>query len=254
MNNRNLVNYVDSACSCHVVGDLSLLEGRVEKVSGMSVKSVGGQMIKLTHKGSRVLNTLNATLSIKEAYYASGREYNLVSIPKLIEKGVTVSFAQSSAYMEKENTKIQFVRKGGLWAIPTMDEPRAAALRMHKNGTADAETWHNRTAHSSHQQIKEMIRQGIIPEAAAGFKQEDCEICHLTRPMRRPVPKKAERSGHATVQVDYMPIGANERGWKGEVGAYIFSSRKSKLLKVYPVQDATSVEATRALANYLTLH
>ncbi len=178
-------------------------------------------------------------------------EYNLVSIPKLIEKGITMNFTRPSGYMEKEDKKIQLVRRDGLWAIPTIGQPKAAALRMQRNGTADTGTWYIRTAHANHQQIK-MIRQEIIPEAAAGFHQENCEICHITKPMRRPVRKIAEHSGCATIHVDYIPMGTKEKGWRGEVGAYVFNSRKSKLLKVYPVTNAAGMEETRALTNYLT--
>ncbi len=45
--------------------------------------------------------------------------------------------------------------------------------------------------------------------------------------------------------------GQDERGWKGEVGAYVYSCRTSKILKVYPVKDATAHEATETLKDYL---
>ncbi len=159
---------MDSASSCHVVGDLSLLDGIIEKVSGISVKTVGGETIELTRKGSRTLSTPHGVLSLKEAYYSGSIEYNLISIPKLIEKGLSVNFMQNKAYMRKGNTSIQLIRKDGLWAIPTLGRPRAAALRMQRNGAASAKTWHNRIAHVGHQQIKEIIKQEIVPKAAAG--------------------------------------------------------------------------------------
>ncbi len=42
-----------------------------------------------------------------------------------------------------------------------------------------------------------------------------------------------------------------ERGWKGEVGAYVYSCRTSKILKVYPIRNATAQEAAETLKDYL---
>ncbi len=84
------------------------------------------------------------------------------------------------------------------------------------------------------------------------FKHLNCDTCHLTKPSRRSVSKRAEHSGNVTVQIDYMPMGHQEKGWKSEVGAYIFSSRTSKLLKTYPVKCATAREATEVLNEYFT--
>ncbi len=45
-------------------------------------------------------------------------------------------------------------------------------------------------------------------------------------------------------------MGHDERGWKGEVGAYVYSSRHSKVVKAYPVRDATTVSAVETLKKY----
>ncbi len=54
------------------------------------------------------------------------------------------------------------------------------------------------------------------------------------------------------MQVDYMPVGHPERGWKGEVGAYIYSSRESKVVKTYPVKNASAKSASETLGDYMT--
>ncbi len=66
------------------------------------------------------------------------------------------------------------------------------------------------------------------------------------------MPSHAERSGQVTVQVDFMPIGQEYRGLNGEVGAYIYSSRYSKVVKSYPVKSASAKEAAQALEKYCT--
>ncbi len=64
------------------------------------------------------------------------------------------------------------------------------------------------------------------------------------------VPNNAERSGQIVAQVDYMPIGHGEKGWNGEVGTYVFSSKYSKLVKTYPVKTAAANDAASSLEQY----
>ncbi len=54
------------------------------------MQSVGGELIKLTHKGTRVIDTKDGPLKLIEAYYCQGLQYNLISIPKLAEKAIKV--------------------------------------------------------------------------------------------------------------------------------------------------------------------
>ncbi len=125
-----------------------------------------------------------------------------------------------------------------------------ASLRMERGGTTDAEIWHHRLGHPSDNKLKHMVKSMAVPKDAAGFSAATCRTCQLTHPGRRPVPHTAERSGKVAVQVDYMPMGQTEKGWKGEVGAYIFSSRSSKLLKAYPVTSASAPDAVDSLEKY----
>ncbi len=77
-------------------------------------------------------------------------------------------------------------------------------------------------------------------------------MCNRTHAVKRLVPKKAECSGEVTGQVDYMPVGHEQRGWKGEVGAYAYSLRQSKFVKIYAVRSADAHEAVQTLRDYLT--
>ncbi len=52
------------------------------------------------------------------------------------------------------------------------------------------------------------------------------------------------------MQVDYMPMGHDETGWKNEVGAHVYSSRTSKIVKAYPVKDASTDSAIQTLKMY----
>ncbi len=172
----------------------------------------------------------------------------------MAEFGVKVVFDNDKAYIEKGKAKIYLSRVDGLWALPKEKEKlHIASLRMERGGATDAETWHERLGHPSVRQTKIMIDKNLISNEAENGKGEECDICLRTKPNRRPVPTTPERSEDIVVQVDYIPVGHSERGWKGEVGAYVFSSRKSKVVKTYPVKDASARGASETLEDFMTM-
>ncbi len=122
---------------------------------------------------------------------------------------------------------------------------------MGLGGAVDSRTWHHRMGHPSAQKMVRMIKRGIIPKTVNPNEASQCTVCKTTKPRRRPVPTVAERSELATVQVDYMPMGRDELGWKGEMGAYIFSGRTSKIVKAYPVTGTSTEAGILALEHYL---
>ncbi len=96
-----------------------------------------------------------------------------------------------------------------------------------------------------------LVKQQLTPGNVKGYDKNCCEGCNLTKPIRRPVPKTAERSGENTIQVNYMPVGHSEKGWKGEVGAYVYSLRRCKIDNAYTVRGAGTEEAAETLRSYI---
>ncbi len=254
--NENIVGcysrtFVDSGSSVHTVTNLNLLNRNSIKRTEKEVSSVDGTKLKLTHVGSRTINTGQGMIVMSKVYFAKELKYNLLSVPAMVAKGVTVTLGKSKTHIEKNGTVIRLENIDGLWAVPEVGSSgTVASLRMNVNGKTDAKTWHQRLGHTGDRKIERMVKDNIIPAKAAGYESRNCETCHRSFPGRRPVPRLAERSGQTTIQVDYVPMGKEERGWKGEVGAYVYTSRASKLTKAYPVKDASAASAAEALEQY----
>ncbi len=247
------ITFIDSACSVHLVEYLNVLQNVCKLNEVMTMQTVDGHNIYLTHKGERNITTHQGTLHLGTVYYyAQGVQFRLISVSKLADSGIRTTFAPDSAYITKGRTKIELERNGDLWTIPKTKKTRVAALRMGIGGMADSVTWHQRMGYPGTQKTAKMIEQGILPTGMEPEIAPRCTTCKKTSPRRRPVPTSAERSGLITVQADYMPMGRNELGWKGEVGAYVFSDRPSKTVKVYPVTNANADTALLALEHYLT--
>ncbi len=137
--------------------------------------------------------------------------------------------------------------------LPMYDEtPRIASLRMQYGSSPNPETWHKRLGHVSNYKVKKLIDKGLVPESVETFNAQNCQTCMLTNPKKRPVPSHPERSGQVTVQVDFMPIGQEVKGLKGEVGAYVYSSRPSKMIRAYPVRSISAKEAAISLNKFCT--
>ncbi len=227
-----MTTFIDSASSCHTVASLQLLDKDTIQTTDKCVKAVDGTLVNLTHKGNRIIRMREGTIRLGEVFYADDLQYNLISVPAMAEKGVKVTFAADNAFIEKSGNKITLREVDGLWALPEEDKTlKVASLRMEYCGSANARTWHQRLGHIGTKKTNKMIKNGEIPQIAAGLDAANCENCQLTHPRRRPVPKIAEMNGNITVQVDCMLMGQTEKGWKSEVGAYVYSSRSSKIVK-----------------------
>ncbi len=173
----------------------------------------------------------------------------MISVEQLVSKGVKLVLGESEAYFEKGNTRINLEQVDGLWAVPEVTSSgTVATLRI--NEKADAKIWHQRLGHVGNRKIEKLVKDSLIPTNAKNYESKNCNVCCRSFPGRRPVPKTSERSGYVTIQVDYVPMGKEERGWKGEVGAYVYTSRASKLVKAYPVKDASTASAAETLDMY----
>ncbi len=248
-----LKTFIDSGSSCHTVTDLNLLEPETITQTCKEVNSVDGSKIKLTHVGVRIIRTKQGIVKLTGVYFGEKLKYNLISVQQLVSKGVKLILGEREAYIEKGNTRITLEKVDNLWALPQHPKNKVVAtLRMKIGGKTNARTWHKRLGHPSSNKLNHMIKRGDIPKDAAGFDSVTCQTCKLAYPWRRPVPKIAERSGETTVQVDYMSLGHSEKGWKGETGAYVFSHRTNKIIKVYPVKTANVNDALSAVDHYLT--
>ncbi len=256
--NENIIDcysetIIDTACSYHVVNSPKLLDtGTVKNVNEI-LKAANGHTITLTLCGRRTINTPQGTIVLSEAYFGSEIKYNLINVPELAKKGVSASFGNGTALLKKGNNTIKLQYANGLWMLPTYDEtPRIASLHMQYGSSSNPETWHKRLGHVSNYKAKKLIDKGLVPESVATFNAQNCQTCMLTNPKRRPVSSRPERSGQVTVQVDFMPIGQEVKWLKGEVGAYVYSSRHSKMIRAYPVRSVSAKEAATSLDKFCT--
>ncbi len=245
--------FVDSGSSCHTVTDLNLLGAGTIAETNETVNSVNGLTIRLTHKGERTIDTDQGVIRLKEVYFAKDIKYNLLSVPVMTKKGVKLILGKTDSYIDKNGTRINLEKVDGLWALPEgKRQNTVATLRMELGGKADAETWHRRLGHVSNYKVKQMISKGLVTDDAGKYDAAECETCKLTNPKKRPVPSNAERSGNVTVQVDFMPMGHDCKGLNGEIGAYVYSRKYSKIMKSYPVKTASTKEAVLALDAFCT--
>ncbi len=110
--NVYIPTYVDSAYSEHLVRDLNLLTDVINIQSKRkSMMAAGGTVVPLTHKGIRIMETEGGPLILNEVYYAQSAEYNLISIPKLTEKGVVAIFMNDGAHIKKGKSKFTLRNK-----------------------------------------------------------------------------------------------------------------------------------------------
>ncbi len=98
--------YIDSACSCHLMADITHLDPKTIARTTETITAIGGQKILLTQKGTAKIPTADGVLTLTNTYYAQGVEFGLVSVPQLVQRGVSVYLTKEQAYLEKNGMKI----------------------------------------------------------------------------------------------------------------------------------------------------
>ncbi len=141
--------YIDSACSCHLMADITHLDPKTIARTTETITAIGGQKILLTQKGTAKIPTADGVLTLTNTYYAQGVEFGLVSVPQLVQQGVSVYLTKEQAYLEKNGTKIHLQREGDLWALPMKQNSKIVALMTEQETQTNAKTWHRRLGHAN---------------------------------------------------------------------------------------------------------
>ncbi len=170
-------NYVDTACSVHIVAPLKLLSDPEALMEEYPMMTVNGTKIRLTHKVRRIIQTADGLLSLTDVFYGEGLDFNIICVPQLTKKGVIAFFYPGNAYLRKGNTTIKLVKYNGLWTLSTPKEPKeqlVASLEASENKPSMGYKWHIRLGHPSLEQHERMIRQGTIPAIPKVYYPKQC--------------------------------------------------------------------------------
>nr|GFB39940.1 integrase, catalytic region, zinc finger, CCHC-type, peptidase aspartic, catalytic [Tanacetum cinerariifolium] len=162
--NPNLVEIVlfivDSGCSKHVTGNLTLLINFVEKFLG-TVKFGNDQIASILGYGDLV----QGAVTIKKVYYVEGLNHNLFSVGQFCDADLEVAFRKSTCFIRdlKGNDLLIGSRGTDLYSITLQDTnyPNPICL-MAKETSSQAWLWYRRLSYLNFDTINLLSKNDIV--------------------------------------------------------------------------------------------
>ncbi len=127
---------MDSACLCHTTTSLKLLNNSTLQHTNRAVVGSNSAVLTLTHKDRRTLRTRQGVVRLDQVYYTDGSNYNLVSVPAMVQSGIKIVLVKQEAYIEKGGYRMYLRIVDGLWALPKEHGKLGLACLKIKRGRA----------------------------------------------------------------------------------------------------------------------
>ena len=170
--------YVDSGCSRHMTGDISLLS-KFEERAGPSITF--GDDSKGFTKGYGLISKENVI--IDNVSLVEGLKHNLLSVSQLCDRGHQVWFSDEACVVSNKknnNVVLQGKRKGNVY-IADFNSPNADQITclFSKASTDESWLWHKKLSHLNFKSMNELVKKDLVrglPKMEF-FKDGLCDAC-----------------------------------------------------------------------------
>ena len=188
--------YIDSGCSSHMTHDKSLFSSYTDISNPSSVELGNGNKTPIQGAGTvHVRIKVHGTSKIcilTDVYYVSELGYNLMSVPTLDKKGLTITFSDTKCHISKEGT---LLASGSIYGnLYKLDIDSSTPIRSKALMAHSLNIWHQRLAHIDHNAIRKMSKNRTVNGLELRNEQEPptpCTHCITGKGHRTPFPKQS---------------------------------------------------------------
>ncbi|CAB0006643.1 unnamed protein product, partial [Nesidiocoris tenuis] len=192
---------IDSGCTSHMcneAGRFSSLDTsdhtRVNLANNDSTDVNGKGTVKMcvSVNGKKQVMSLHNTLHVPEL------RSNLLSVGKITDQGLTVTFTSTSAEIKNRSgeTLMRAKRTNGLYLVDEVSGSSNSKEEISLKCESKIENWHQRFGHLNESDLKSLQAgkkvKGI--DLRSNEKLSDCTICLQGKMTQTPFPKKSSRT------------------------------------------------------------
>ncbi|CAM9623220.1 unnamed protein product, partial [Heterosigma akashiwo] len=257
---------LDSGCSTTMVNSMGHLHcARTTNVpittgniNSKTFATLTGMVSFLSHGGEK------GRVNLKNCLYSKTLPYNLFSVSQLTDLGYTVLFGQEEAMIKDKhgNLMAKAVRKPSMlyeviWDTVNSEEPRPflknegselgkpSAMVTDANVPSSFNKWHCRMGHMSESRIRDMVKEGLIPETDINLKDKlnFCSTC---------AKAKITKSDHSSRSPEYTadrPLarvhtdfaGPICRDYKGNKFFVVFKDEHTRFCRVFFMKQKSDI-------------
>jgi hypothetical protein len=216
---------LDSGAGRHMVTGLSSLCD-THDISPMSITYGNGGKCVATQEGKLMMRTSSNTppLAIGEVLHVPGSKMNLLYIPQLTDKGVTVTFNSSSVTCTLDDEVILTGKRVGNMSV-ARSVPAESTAAMVAKPKETPELWHKRLGHLGHDNLERLVRDDLVkginlkPCAFREEKHDVCDPCARGKQQRLPFPERGSSQTTRVLELVHTnicgPITPATKGGKG---------------------------------------
>ncbi|GJU25997.1 retrovirus-related pol polyprotein from transposon TNT 1-94 [Tanacetum coccineum] len=238
---------VDSGCTKHMTGNVSLLCNFVDKFLG-TVRFGNDQFAPILGYG----DLIQGNITIKRVYYVEGLNHNLFSVGQFCDADLEVAFRKSTCFVRdlQGNDLLTGNRGSDLYTISLQDTTSSTPIcLMAKASPTQAWLWHRRLSHLNFDYINLLSKKDIViglPKLKY-VRDHLCSSCEVSKAKRSSFKSKTVPSSKGRLNLLHMEglIGPNaEEGIEHQTS----TPRTPEQNGVVERRNRTLVEAARDYA------
>ncbi|GJU44453.1 retrovirus-related pol polyprotein from transposon TNT 1-94 [Tanacetum coccineum] len=197
---------VDSGCTKHMTGNLSLLCNFVEKYLG-TVRFGNDQFAPILGYGDLV----QGNITIKRVYYVEGLNHNLFSVGQFCDADLEVAFRKSTCFVRdlQGNDLLTGNRGTDLYTISLQETTSSTPIcLMAKASPTQAWLWHRRLSHLNFDYINLLSKKDVViglPKLKC-VKDQLCSSCEVSKAKRSSFKSKTVPSTKGRLNLLQMDL------------------------------------------------
>ncbi|GJX49630.1 retrovirus-related pol polyprotein from transposon TNT 1-94 [Tanacetum coccineum] len=197
---------VDSGCTKHMTGNVSLLCNFVDKYLG-TVRFGNDQFAPILGYG----DLIQGNITIKRVYYVEGLNHNLFSVGQFCDADLEVAFRKSTCFVRdlQGNDLLTGNRGSDLYTISLQDTTSSTPIcLMAKASPTQAWLWHRRLSHLNFDYINLLSKKDIViglPKLKY-VKDHLCSSCEVSKAKRSSFKSKTVPSSKGRLNLLHMDL------------------------------------------------
>ncbi|GJW47557.1 retrovirus-related pol polyprotein from transposon TNT 1-94 [Tanacetum coccineum] len=220
---------VDSGCTKHMTGNLTLLCNFVEKYLG-TVRFGNDQFALILGYGDLV----QGNITINRVYYVEGLNHNLLLVGQFCDADLEVAFRKSTCFVRdlQGNDLLTGNRGSDLYTISLQETTSSTPIcLMAKASPTQAWLWHRRLSHLNFDYINLLSKKDVViglPKLKY-VKDQLCSSCEVSKAKRSSFKTKAVPSSKGRLNLLHMDLCGPMR--------VCFSNKLGEIYSVVIVED-----------------
>ncbi|GJT37506.1 retrovirus-related pol polyprotein from transposon TNT 1-94 [Tanacetum coccineum] len=197
---------VDSGCTKHMTGNLSILCNFVEKYLG-TVRFGNDQFAPILGYGDLV----QGNIMINRVYYVEGLNHNLFSVGQFCDADLEVAFQKSTCFVRdlQGNDLLTGNRGSDLYTISLQESNSSTPIcLMAKASPTQAWLWHRRLSHLNFDYINLLLKKDVViglPKLKY-VKDQLCSSCEVSKEKRSSFKTKTVPSSKGRLNLLHMDL------------------------------------------------